>query len=162
MKKEEPLNQEKVESILVDLGYSLDDRGEYWQTNALYRGGDNKTALQIYKDSGVWKDYVQETGFLPFKALVEKSCEGATKEELNSILKGIGESLTSNTKPKQEPLQSDEVFKEEDLDKLLPHYSFYNKKGIFYRKKGPAPTRRLCTICMPGTARAPEKGAQRR
>ena len=130
MKKEEPLNQEKVESILVDLGYSLDDRGEYWQTNALYRGGDNKTALQIYKDSGVWKDYVQETGFQPFKALVEKSCEGATKEELNSILKGIGESLTSNTKPKQEPLQSDEVFKEEDLDKLLPHYSFYNKKGI--------------------------------
>ena len=64
-----------IESILVDLGYNLDDRGEYWQTNAVYRGGDNKTALQIYKDTGVWKDYVQETGFLPFKALVEKSCE---------------------------------------------------------------------------------------
>jgi hypothetical protein len=120
-----------IESILTDLGYTLDDRGDYWQTNAIYRGGDNRTAVQIYKDTGVWKDYVQESGFLPFKALVEKSCEGATKEELNNILKGLGDSVAKKTKKETyKPLELDEVFKEEDLDKLLPHYTFYNKKGI--------------------------------
>lgn len=128
MTEENKIDKEKIESILIDLGYTLDDRGDYWQTSAVYRGGDNRTAVQIYKDSGVWKDYVQETGFLPFKALVEKSCEGATKEELDSILKGLGDKPSS--KPKHEPIETDEIFKEKDLEKLLPHYSFYNKKGI--------------------------------
>ena len=65
--------EQDIESILIDLGYDLDDRGDYWQCNALYRDGDNRTALQIYKDTGVWKDYVEETGFLPFKACRKKS-----------------------------------------------------------------------------------------
>ena len=47
----------KIQSILEELGYNLYDQGNYWQCSALYRNGDNKTALQIYKDSGTWKDY---------------------------------------------------------------------------------------------------------
>jgi hypothetical protein len=60
-----------VESTLNSLGYDLSDKGDYWQTNALFRNGDNKTALQIYKNSGVWKDYVNNTSFMPFKKLVQ-------------------------------------------------------------------------------------------
>ena len=44
--------------VLENLGYRLKDHGSYWRTNAVYRSGDNSTALQIYKDTGVWKDYV--------------------------------------------------------------------------------------------------------
>ena len=33
--------------------------------------GDNQTAIQIYKDKGIWKDYVEDTPWSPFKRLVE-------------------------------------------------------------------------------------------
>ena len=120
-----------IESILLDLGYTLEDRGDYWQSNALYRGGDNKTALQIYKDTGVWKDYVQETGFLPFKALVEKSCEDLDKGSAEKILKGIDSNTqlkANRSLPKK--ITPDEIYPDSILEKLLPHYEFYNKRNI--------------------------------
>jgi hypothetical protein len=43
--------------ILEDLGYTLQDCGSHWRSNAVYRSGKNKTALIIYKDTGVWKDF---------------------------------------------------------------------------------------------------------
>ena len=59
-------------SILRNLGYTLSDRGSYWQTSAIYRGGDNKTAISIYKDSGVWTDFVAGSVALPFELLLKK------------------------------------------------------------------------------------------
>ena len=47
-----------VKSVLEKLGYRLSDFGDAWRTSALYRGGDNPTALKIYKNTGVWTDYV--------------------------------------------------------------------------------------------------------
>ena len=115
-----------IESVLVDLGYDLDDRGDYWQCNAVYRDGDNRTALQIYKNTGVWKDYVAETGFLPFKALVEKS---ADKQTASKILKDVNYDATEK---KIEPKKADleEIYEEEELEKLLPHYKFYEDRRI--------------------------------
>ena len=63
------LNTEEIKEILSSLGYNLVDKGTYWQTNAVFRQGDNKTALQIYKDSGVWRDYVAQSKPMPFRAL---------------------------------------------------------------------------------------------
>jgi hypothetical protein len=60
----------KIKSVLEDLGYKLSDKGSYWQSSALYRNGDNQTALQIYKDTGAWKDYVKDTPFMPFNKLL--------------------------------------------------------------------------------------------
>lgn len=118
-----------LEDILTSFGYSLTDRGEYWQTNALYRGGDNQTALQIYKDSGVWKDYVEETGFLPFEALVEKSRTLVDEETFKSIKQGTS-LKDSIDKPAQKDFIVEEFFDEKILKTFLPHYSFYEKKGI--------------------------------
>ena len=64
------IDSSKIKDILEDLGYSLSDKGGYWQSNAVYRNGDNRTALQIYKDTGAWKDYVKNTPFMPFKKLL--------------------------------------------------------------------------------------------
>ena len=58
--------------ILENLGYKLSDHGSYWRTSALYRSGDNPTALQIYKDSGVWKDYVEDSIFYLLKLWCKK------------------------------------------------------------------------------------------
>ena len=118
-----------IESVLRNLGYNLEDRGEYWQSSAVYRGGDNKTALQIYKNTGVWKDYVQETGFLPFKALIEKSAKHLTQEEIEKISKGLDVEI-KNEKSFQDKIKSEEIYPKSILEKLLPHYSFYNERGI--------------------------------
>ena len=70
---------EVIEKTLIDLGYQLSDRGKYWQCNAIYRDGDNRTALQIWKDTGIWKDFVANTTYQPFKRLLELSCKDDSK-----------------------------------------------------------------------------------
>ena len=116
-----------IEETLKNLGYNLQDRGEYWQCSAVYRNGDNPNALQIYKDSGVWKDYVQGESFLPFPALLEKTVGKENLKNFNLNLKG------SLVKSKPKDLSTDSLektFLKSDFESLLPHYSFYNKKNI--------------------------------
>ena len=115
--------------ILEELGYRLKDHGSYWRTNALYRSGDNASALQIYKDTGVWKDFVEDSDFLPFQCLLEKTLN--TKD--SSVIKPYLNNNTLNTlsRPYQKKLLKEEkTYSPSALAKLLPHYDFYIKKGI--------------------------------
>lgn len=112
--------------VLENLGYKLSDHGPYWRTNALYRAGDNTTALQIYKDSGVWKDYVEDTMYLPFEVLVQKTTK---KSDVKSILKNL---KTSNLSVRTEKklLKEEKTYDQSCLKRLLPHYDFYLNKNI--------------------------------
>jgi len=123
-------NQEhKIEEILTDLGYELNDRGSYWQCKALYRDGDNQTALQIWKNTGIWKDFVAGTSYLPFKKLLELSCED--KRQLRDIYTNFkSDEEPSLTRTSIEKLEMQQFFDHEEVKTLLPHYIFYNKKGI--------------------------------
>ena len=119
-----------VKEVLESLGYKLTDRGPYWQTNALFRDGDNKTALQIYKDTGVWKDYVQDTPYSKFESLIKKTLGTNNKEVLKKYLKdGDLNDLKERRKPESR-LEMEEVYPLDVLTKLLPHYKFYNDRGI--------------------------------
>jgi hypothetical protein len=114
------------QNILENLGYKLSDHGSYWRTNALYRAGDNTTALQIYKDSGVWKDYVEDSIFLPFEALVQKTMKTS---DVKSILKGL-KTVDSSVKNEKKLLKEEKSYNPLCLKKLLPHYDFYLNKNI--------------------------------
>tara|TARA_Y100000361_G_C11135016_1_gene331331 strand:- start:275 stop:1330 length:1056 start_codon:yes stop_codon:yes gene_type:complete len=119
-----------IKETLSSLGYTLQDRGKYWQTNAIFRNGDNKTAIQIYKDTGIWKDYVAETPFMPFEKLIEITL--GTKDK-DVIKKYIKEEVDFSFKRKDntvEKLEMEKIYPEDSLSKLLPHYDFYNKRGI--------------------------------
>lgn len=119
-----------VKSVLESLGYKLTDRGPYWQTNAMFRDGDNKTALQIYKDTGVWKDHVQGTSFMKFEVLLQKTLGTTNKSVLKKYLKdGDFSSLEKGRTPSFK-VEMDEVFDIEILTRLLPHFKFYNDRGI--------------------------------
>ena len=123
------MTTEDIYEVLTSLGYQLQDRGSYWQTNALFRQGDNKTAIQIYKDTGVWRDYVNNTPPLRFERLVEKST-GKDNIQVKKLLenKDAHSLLYKNTaSPK---LTMETVYSEDSLKKLLPHYRFYNDRGI--------------------------------
>jgi hypothetical protein len=124
------VSTEEIYDILISLGYSLQDRGSYWQTNAVFRQGDNKTAIQIYKDTGVWRDYVENTPPLKFERLIERSV-GDDNSKLKKILNNKDFSLLENSSNfKKVKLTMETIYPTSSLKKLLPHYRFYNDKGI--------------------------------
>lgn len=114
---------QQIKETLEALGYRLTDIGESWQTNALYRGGDNPTALAIYKTSGVWSDFVTGEKAQPFEKLVRLSggtgISAAPSDE--PIVKYIDE---------EDRNQSQRTFPDSMLDRLMPHYRFYTDKNV--------------------------------
>jgi hypothetical protein len=124
------MSPEKIKDSLLQLGYKLSDRGSYWQTNAIFRNGDNKTAIQIYKNTGVWKDHVQNSSFSPFQRLVEITLGTNDKSEVKKFVDEDNLGDTYNRIQNSEKLEMEEIYPEECLKKLLPHYKFYNDKGI--------------------------------
>lgn len=124
------VNAETVEKVLKGLGYNLIDRGKYWQTNALYRNGDNKTALQIWKESGIWKDFVEGGKYRSFQSLLWLSGNGDT-DRIKDIIKSINSYRTIYFEETPAArMICEEFIDNEIVKKLLPHYDFYNKKGI--------------------------------
>lgn len=127
------MNSEKIKESLLALGFKLNDRGSYWQTNAIFRNGDNQTAIQIYKDKGIWKDYVENTPWSPFSRLVEITLGTNDPKEISKYIdedpaEAIGfNTVTKSAAPK---LQIEETYDLKILERLLPHYKFYNDKGI--------------------------------
>lgn len=119
-----------MKQILEDLGYSLVDCGNHWRTSALYRAGDNPTALQIYKNSGVWIDFIHGNKSKPFEALIKLTLK-EDKKKLKSILKSIETNVSDFTEYKPKGLiEMEKVYDESILDKLFPNYNFYNAKNI--------------------------------
>jgi hypothetical protein len=116
-------------SVLEELGYRLKDHGSYWRTSAVYRSGDNSTALQIYKDTGVWKDYVEDSMFLPFEALLQKTLNTNDKSVLSSYLKRDSVNIYERTK-KKHLLSEEKTYPDSCLNRLLPHYDFYFDRGV--------------------------------
>jgi len=116
-------------SILENLGYKLSDRGSFWQTNAVYRGGDNMTAILVYKNNGVWKDFVEDTNYMPFEALLEKTLNTKDKLKIRELLKNKTSEDFSPTSKKKLLIQ-EKTYDPSCLRKLLPHYDFYVKRGI--------------------------------
>lgn len=124
------LTPEKLEEILIELGYSLTDRGKYWHSNAAYRHGDNTTALQIWKNSGVWRDFVQGSQPMPFVKLLELHFGSNDKELFKKYLSIEYINSPSQVYINQDKLSTDKIYPEEILYDLLPHYDFYHKKGV--------------------------------
>lgn len=124
------MDSDQIKEVLEDLGYKLSDRGSYWQTNAIFRNGDNTTAIQIYKDTGVWKDYVRDTQFSPFKRLVQATLGSNDPKEIEKYFKNNKVDELYSKRSGSEKIELEETHEESCLERLLPHYKFYNEKGI--------------------------------
>ena len=119
-----------MKEVLENLGYKLIDNGNHWRTSALYRDGDNATALQIYKDSGVWKDYVNDSKPKPFEALIKLTLRGQP-QKLEDTLKSIssGDAVLSVHETKT-LIEMEKIYDNDILEKLFPNYNFYSKRKI--------------------------------
>lgn len=116
----------KVCEVLQTLNYPLQDFGAYVRTKALYRGGDSPNTLKVWKDSGWCKDYAEDKGFSLYD-LVAKTI-GTTNPR--SILEIINcEKQTAIYSPRPKFLMA-KTYDSKCLERLLPNYSFYEKKKI--------------------------------
>ena len=130
MKKSQALiNPETTRSILEKMGYDLLDCGNHWRTKAIYRGGDNPTAVQIYKDTGVWTDYIHGNGkSKPLKALINLTVKNDPTQ-----CKELEEALEKEDTVEYTPvelIEMQKIYPNEWLDKLFPNYSFYKNRNI--------------------------------
>ena len=107
---------------MESIGYQLIDCGDHWRTQALYRDGDNKTAVKIYKNTGVWMDFVENKGSNPFEALVQ-----LTIKDPSQVTEILWKSSTENviTYSPTEKIEMEKIYPEESLEKLFPNYNFY-------------------------------------
>lgn len=124
------LSPDRIQEILQELGYNLTDRGKYWHANAAYRNGDNQTALQIWKNSGVWRDFVEGTTALPFVKLLEVHFGSNDKSIIDKYISIDYHNPQPKTFTQEDRLDMEKVYEESMLEDLFPHYEFYNQKGI--------------------------------
>ena len=107
------ISSEDFQGILESIGYSLIDCGDHWRTQAIYRDGNNKTAVKIYKNTGVWMDFVQNKGCMPFEALIR-----LTLKDDREVAKIIGNSAVV-TETTYEPKQKIEMERYTQILRLI-------------------------------------------
>lgn len=108
-----------VKEILEENNYIIySENSEFYKTNAAYRGGDNKTALSVNKETGNWTDFVTQ--------------KSGTLKELIKLTSGQDVDFRSSKPNSNNELMRDFMikFQSEEIPELLPSYSFYNKRGI--------------------------------
>lgn len=125
------LSQTDIEKALNELGFKLSDRGAYWQTSAIWRNGDNPTAIQIYKNSGVWKDFVNDIGHQPFARLVGTVLGTNDSNRIGRYIKSEQKEVNfAEEFDNRVRIKMDQVYSVDSLEKLLPHHKFYLDRGI--------------------------------
>jgi len=118
-----------LKSSLESLGYQLKDYGSYWRARAIYRGGDNTTALKIYKNSGVWTDFAEgNSKSYPFQRLVELTLDTKEEHVVNKYVKFNPQDIIHVEL--KEKIEMEKIYPEKMLGNLLPHLDFYEKKAI--------------------------------
>lgn len=119
----------QLKMSLESLGYNLKDYGSYWRTKAIYRGGDNLTALKIYKNTGVWTDYAANgSKSYPIQKLVELTLNTSNPTVVSKYVNfGQQTIIESETKEK---IEMEKIYPESLLNNLLPHLDFYSKKNL--------------------------------
>jgi|TARA_A100001201_G_scaffold142429_1_gene140619 hypothetical protein len=125
------LDESEIRDALDSLGFQLRDRGLYWQTSAIWRNGDNPTAIQIYKDSGVWRDFVDGNKHQPFSSLVGKVLGTNDKKQISKYVK-VSASANDfiEEKDNRVKIEMEHIYSLSELDRLLPHHKFYLDKKI--------------------------------
>lgn len=117
----------KVVEVLQNLGYPIQDCGDFVRTKAIYRGGDGLNNLKIWKNSGWCVDYAEDKKGFSLYDLVSKTL--GTKEPRNILSLINSERRESFSLPKPKFLMA-KTYDKACLERLLPNYTFYEARNI--------------------------------
>lgn len=122
---------DNIKEILQELGYNLTLDTNGYRTNAVYRGGDNPTALKIFKD-GRFMDYVNNH-YGSLEELVDLTLGYHSLEQSRQWLKDRNfnneEKHTKNQKPK---ITVPTIFPPEILNEFISDHAYYFNRGISF------------------------------
>ena len=106
-----------IREILINEGYRLTEKGDFWRTSARYRGGDNETSLSIHKKTGWFHDFV--TG------------DKGPPEKLVSIINGQSVKFDKIYQaPEAEKIKVTKYYPDSILETFLPDYKLFLDRGI--------------------------------
>jgi hypothetical protein len=104
----------QLKNSLESLGYNLRECGSFWRSSAIYRGGDNATALKIYKNSGVWTDFADGDKSYPIKRLISLTLNTKDDSVIDKYIKFDIQNIISN-----------EVKEKIEMEKIYPRRFLY-------------------------------------
>ncbi len=119
---------EEIHNILNEIGYSLQDCGQSWRTQPLYRESGNKTSLCIRKENGGWVDFSANIGG-SFEELVKISLKLKNLDDAKKWLetKIDLDGLVKIHKPK---IKIPKIYSNDTLKAVLPIHDYWLKRGV--------------------------------
>src|SRR3990167_3146950 len=118
----------EVKDILESLGYPLYPDSNGWRSPAIYRNGDNKTALKIF-DDGTWIDFVENRkGKLP--DLVAITLNLTSIQEAKQWLKDRDFTNEEVSEVSKNQIKTIKTFPDEVLNTFIPDYSYWLNRNI--------------------------------
>lgn len=121
-----------VKQTLENLGYQLRITGKNFSTKPLYRDSDNKTALSIDKNTGVWFDFVTGKGG-SFEALCRNTLKyqnGYSNEETRDGLESLLVLSGSNINKYKNQIIYRPTISENLIQDLKKDYTYWNNRKI--------------------------------
>ncbi len=123
-------DMDNIKQILEKIGYTnLKDLGSEYQTLPLYRPSDNKTALAIQKNTGLWFDFVEKTGG-NLAQLVQKTLKLQDYNEAKKILTDNGLEMEAKTEGYETLITMQKTFDKSMLNKLIQKHDYWRDRGI--------------------------------
>lgn len=123
------MNSDEVKEVLEKLGYSLKDFGNHWRTKAIYRGGDNPTSLQVYKNTGVWRDFVGGDGTSqPLRKLVELTLKTKDPKIIQQYI--VQSDRADTVYIAKEKIEMDKIYPEDCLKRLFLTILFTKRRTL--------------------------------
>jgi 5S rRNA maturation endonuclease (ribonuclease M5) len=120
---------ENIKEILSNLGYDLKEYLKEYRTKPLYRDSDNENVLVIYKDSGKWIDYKENTtGNL--QDLVRMTLNLPNNTEAKEWISKKVQTEASYTVYRKPQIKQVKCYSNDVLDKLIKDHSFWKKRNI--------------------------------
>ena len=115
-----------IEEVLTNLGYNLIPDSKGFRSNALYRDGDNKTAILIYKN-GNWIDFVNgKHGNL--EELIQLTLQ---LKDINGVKQWLKDKkVVINTEKPEPTLNEPNIFPIEWIESLKSDHSYWINRGI--------------------------------
>ena len=119
-----------LKDLLQSIGYDrLSEDGMYWRTSATYRNGDNKSSLRIHKRTGAFQDFVEKK-YGSIEDLIKLTLgidDVKLKEFYQTHIVDINNLVDRQDTPK---ITMEKTWTDAELSNLLPHYKFYEDRGI--------------------------------